>query len=432
MERRKNIFGWLMYDWANSAYVLTVATAVLPSYFAAVVVPPEGAVIAGMTFSAPALWGFMVSLAAFLVFVCAPSLGAIADRCGYLKRFLVAFCILGCFSALMLSFATAGDIAWVVVFFTLAQFGFAGGNIFYDAFLPRIAPREELDSLSGKGFAYGYIGGGLQFLLCLLLITGHEALGIGQDDAARLSMAGAALWWFGFALVTFRDLSNPGTLQKLSGRERPAIGQTALYGIRHSLRTILNLFSNPAVGLFLLAYLFFNDGVMTVISMSTIYGKEELGLPVSALMLTLLLIQFVAFAGSLAFSRLARHIGAKRALILSLVIWSGIVLYAFFITTIWQFMLLGVMVGLVLGGSQALSRSLYAAMIPREESAQYFSFFSIMTKMSSIGGPLVFALVRQFTGSSRLSVLAILFFFLVGILLLLFVRTPAPDRATPA
>jgi MFS transporter, UMF1 family len=429
MQRRKDIFGWLMYDWANSAYVLTVATAVLPSYFAAVVVPPEGAVIGGVVFSAAALWGFMVSLAALLVFLCAPSLGAIADRCGYLKRFLISFCILGSFSALMLSFASAGDVYWVILFFTLAQFGFAGGNIFYDAFLPRIARRDELDSISGKGYAYGYIGGGLQFLLCLLLISGHEVLGIGQDDAARMSMAAAALWWFGFALVTFRDLPNPAVPNHFRANVQHTIGQTALYGMRHSIGTLASLFRTPSVGLFLLAYLFYNDGIMTVISMSTIYGKEELGLPVSSLMLTLLFIQFVAFFGSLLFARIADSIGSKKALVLSLLIWTCIVLYAYFITTVLQFMILGGLVGLVLGGSQALSRSMYAAMIPREESAQYFSFFSIMTKMSSIGGPFVFAIVRQLTGSSRLSILAILLFFLLGLALLSLIRTPETGKS---
>jgi MFS transporter, UMF1 family len=253
-------------------------------------------------------------------------------------------------------------------------------------------------------------------------------LGIGQDDAARMSMAAAALWWFGFALVTFRDLPNPGIQHDHRSEGRGDLRETALYGIRHSLGSLASLFRTPTVGIFLLAYLFYNDGIMTVISMSTIYGKEELGLPVTWLMLTLLFIQFVAFFGSLLFARIAKSIGAKTALSLSLVIWSGIVLYAYFITTVVQFMILGGLVGLVLGGSQALSRSMYAAMIPREESAQYFSFFSIMTKMSSIGGPFVFAIVRQLTGSSRLSVLAILFFFLLGLALLSMIRIPEPVR----
>lgn len=417
MERRE-IFGWVAYDWANSAYILTVATAVLPAYFAGVVVPPDGALVFGRPVAASVLWGLSVSLAAILVFLAAPVLGAVADHSGAKKRFLAVFCLVGAAAALGFGFCGPGDVALTLGLYVVGQVAFNCGNVFYDAFLPQIAPPEEYDRVSGLGYAWGYIGGALQFILALVLIVGHARFGLTQAAASRLGMGLAGLWWAGFAVVTLRNV-----------RERPGSGTTRLsaagylrLGLRSAAASAREMLRGSPVGLFLAAFLLYNDGIQTVISMATIYGQEELKLSMTTLMGTLLAIQFIAFFGAQAFSRLAGRLGTRRALILALVLWTGVVAYAYTIGSATEYFVLGALVGVVLGGSQALSRSLYAAIVPEGQSAQYFGYFSVVTKLSAIGGPLVFAAVRLATGTSRDAILAVTVFFVAGIAILTRVR----------
>lgn len=415
-EKKRRIFGWAMYDWANSAYMTTVAVAVLPAYFAGVVVPEGGVSLAGTRVQATSLWGYGVSLSALVIFLLAPFLGAAADYSGRKKRSLMASCLLGSLAAMLLFFSGPGLVWYTLGLFMLAQVCFTAGNVFYDSFLPHIAEPEEQDRVSGKGFALGYLGGGLQFALSLVLITLHKKLGLSADQAARIAMAGAGLWWGGFALVTFARLKEPQAAQG-DGR---ALGPGAMLrmGFQRVAAHTKGLARNKPLLVFLIAFLFYNDGIQTVISMATIYGKQELGFSTTTLMLTLLMIQFVGIFGALAFSRLAGRITARRAIMLALVLWTGVVVYAFFLTRPWEYYVLGGVVGLVLGGSQALSRSLYASMIPKENSAEYFGYFSVVFKFSSIIGPLVFALVTQVTGSSRGAILSLVIFFVIGLVLL--------------
>ena len=415
---RKVIFGWAMYDWANSAYSTTVAVAILPMYFAGVVVPAEGYRIAGTLFAAETLWGFMVSAAAFIVFLLAPLLGAIADFCSAKKRFLLTFCVLGVSAAALLPWCGPGAVWPAIGLFVLSQVGFVGANVFYDAFLPQIAGPAEQDRVSSKGFAYGYAGGGLQFACALGLIAGHDALGLTEAGAARIAMFSAALWWGGFALVTARYLREertdfalpPGTGLGLIGYLE--LGFARVWQTMHHVRRVRHL------ALFLLAFFVYNEGIQTVIHMATMYGKQELRLPASALMGTLLLVQVVGIAGALLFARIASKVGTRRAVMVSLAVWCGVVLYASVIRTAGGYVVLGAFVGLVLGGSQAISRSLYASMVPAEAPAEFFGFYSVVSKFSAVGGPFLFALIRHWTGSSRGSLLALMVFFLVGILLL--------------
>jgi UMF1 family MFS transporter len=410
-----------MYEFANHAYVTTVATALLPAYFVAAVVPKGGLAVGSAMLSATTLWGYMVSAGALFVFLLAPVLGAVADRTGRRKGFLQAFCLAGSLFATLLVLCGPGDVALTMLLFSLAQICYVAGEVFNDSFLPLIAPAGALDRVSGKGFAFGYIGGGLHFALVLGLLTLAGRLGIGEGTAARIGMASAGLWWGGFALVTFARL-----------RERPASpAATVATGLGRITEAFRALARRRDLLIFFVAFFLYNDGIQTVISMATVYGKEELGLSTVTLMLTLLAIQGVAFLGALAFGAMGQRLGAKPVLMAALVVWTGIVSYAYFIRTGAEFLILGLLVGTVLGGSQSLSRSMYAARIPKGETAQYFGYFSVMTKFSSILGPFLFATIRQATGSSRLAIISLAVFFLAGLAVLPFVP-PAAEPERPA
>lgn len=418
---RKVIFGWAMYDWANSAYSTTIAVAILPMYFAGVVVPAEGFRIGTTLYAAETLWGFMVSAAALVVFFLAPVLGAIADFRAAKKHFLFSFCALGVSAATLLAACGPGDVWLVIGLFVLSQIGFVGSNVFYDAFLPQLAGPGEVDRISSKGFAFGYAGGGLQFACALGLIAGHKALGISAGDAARIGMLTAALWWGGFALVAARYLREPRVGQPLPpGRAPTLIGYLAL-GFGRVWQTMRHIRGLRHTALFLLAFFVYNEGIQTVIQMATMYGKQELHLSATALMVTLLLVQIVGIFGALLFAGIASRIGTRQAIILCLVVWCGVVVYAYFIRTAGEYFVLGAFVGLVLGGSQAISRSLYASMVPEDAPAEFFGFYSVVSKFSAVWGPFLFALIRHSTGSSRNALLAVIVFFVLGIVLLLFV-----------
>jgi UMF1 family MFS transporter len=429
---RRVIFGWAMYDWANSAYTTTLAVAILPIYFAGVVVPPDGLEIRGTLYAAETLWGFMVSAAAFLVFLAAPTLGAIADFCCAKKRFLFSFCYLGVVSAAFLSFSKAGDVWFTMILFVISQIGFVGANVFYDAFLPQIAPEGDTDRISSKGFAYGYVGGGLQFALSLCLLAGHEKIGLSEAGAARLGMLTAAMWWGGFALVTVYCLREPRRIQAMpEGFQHLPLGLGYIsLGVSQVLKTIRKLRQLRHLILFLAAFLVYNEGIQTVIQMATIYGKQELHLSTTVLMMTLLLVQAIAFLGALLLAWISKRIGAKRAVIVTLIGWSGVVFYAYFIHSAIEYFVLGGIIGLVLGGSQAISRSFYASIIPGGVSAEFFGFYSVVNKFSAVWGPFIFAIIRQWTGSSRNSILFLIFFFILGILLLSWVNEKKAREAS--
>jgi UMF1 family MFS transporter len=413
MDRSRPVFAWVMYDFASSAYVTTVATALLPAYFAAVVAR-DGLRIGATVVPAVSLWGYAVSLAAVLVFVLTPVMGAMADKGGLRKRFLILSCLAGSSGAVLAGLSGPGDILRALGCFVLAHVAYNAGIAFYDAFMPGIAAPSERDRLSSLGYAYGYAGGGLNLALSLALIQGHDFFGLSKSLAVQLAMAVAGCWWLGFSVISFRGLREPpGTsAARLSWFGLAADGLRGAWTAARQVMVHRNAFR------FLVAYIFYNDGVQTVISMATIYGKEELGLSEGVLLLTLLCIQAVALGGAMLFAWLAKHLGAKRALMLSLVGWTAVAVYGRFIGNAWEYFGLGVAVGVVLGGSQALSRSIYSRLVPPDEPAVYFGFFSVLTKLSAILGPLVFAVVRQATGSSRPAVLALVIFFLVGLTLL--------------
>ncbi|EDZ97089.1 conserved hypothetical protein [Limnospira maxima CS-328] len=417
LNDRRQIFGWIMYDWANSAYVTTVVVAVLPAYFAAVVVPPGGVTIAGINYSATALWGFVSSLAAFLVFMVAPIMGAISDFSASKKKFLIICAYTGCLAASLLFFSGKGDVWLTLILFIIAQIGFVGGNIFYDAFLPHIASEDKMDWVSGQGFAWGYIGGGLQLALSLALIAGHETIGISAELAARLAILMAAVWWGGFSLITFFNLKEAQTFEEIPPEYQhlPPWRAYIKVGIVRTIVTVRKVRLFKHLLRFLIAYMIYNNGIQTVITMATIYGAEELGFSQNVLMITLLVIQFVSFFGALGFSKLAELTTSKTALMISLVGWSIVVIYAYFMNSPTEYFILGGIVGLVLGGSQSLSRSFYGSIIPPWAAAEFYGFYSVFSKGSAIFGPFLFAVILQVTGTARNSILALIVFFIAGL-----------------
>jgi UMF1 family MFS transporter len=427
----KTIFGWCMYDWANSAYVTTVAVGLLPYYFARVVVGESGVNLGGTVYSATTLWGLTVSAAAVIAFVSAPVLGAVADFSSAKKRFLLFFAYSGAIATALLYFSKPGDVIKTLAFFLIAQLGFICGNVFYDAFLPQIASEDRMDWVSGKGYAFGYVGGGLQFAGALALVAGHDSLGISQELAARIGIGTAALWWAGFTVITAVRLRDVLPSETLGGEYRrwPRVAAYLATGLSRTWQTTRKVRRFRHLLLYLIAFMLYNDGIQTVIDMATIYGAEELRFGPQVLMLTLLVIQAIASVGALLFGRLAQRIGSKQAIMVTLILWSGVVIYAYFIHTATEFFVLGGIVGLVLGGSQALSRSFYGSMIPESASAEFFGFYTVFSKFSAIWGPLVFAMVRQITGTARLSIISLIFFFVAGLVLLYFVDVEKARQA---
>lgn len=420
---KKTIFGWCMYDWANSAYVTTVVAALLPNYFALVIVGENGVQIGNTVVSATVLWSVMASIAAFFVFLFAPVLGAISDFSSAKKKFLMSFAYTGSAAAMLLYFCGSGDVWLTVLFFLISRIGFVGANVFYDGFLPQIASEDKLDWVSGKGFSYGYIGGGLQFAIALTLVAGHDTIGISQSLAARIGIAMAGLWWAGFMLFTFAHLKEGRASESIPERHQSTRKLFVYFtiGVARTLGTLRKVGRLKHLLLFLIAFMIYNDGIQTVISMATIYGTEELRLSTTVLMLTLLVTQIIAAGGALLFGRLADKIGTKRAVMLTLVFWSCVVTYGYFLHTATEYFILGATAGIFMGGSQALSRSLYGSMIPEQSSAEFYGFYSVFSKFSAIWGPLAFGVIRQITGTARLSILSLMVFFIAGLILLWFV-----------
>ena len=410
--QNKVLFGWCLYDWANSAFATVVLAAVLPVYFANLV-PSQGAEVfwSSSPVQATALWGYSVSMSMAVVALTAPGLGNLADRRGWRRHLLLLFCLLGSLATCGLYFAGPGQYLLAAGLFILGNIGFASGNIFYNAYLPDLAQNHAADRLSARGFAYGYVGGGLALLIVFLLIQNHSFFGIAdKGSATRLGFLLTGAWWLGFALPAIGWLKDIPVLQQ---------SRHHLRSPRDYLRTFRELRQYRHLWRFLIAFLLYNDGIQTVIAVSAIFAREELGLGTGTILGCFLMIQFVAMPGALLFSRLAGHFSTKRAVLASLVIFTVITGYASVMHSAIEFWMLGFCVAIVLGGSQSLSRSLFASMVPKQRSAEFFGFYAISSKFASILGPFSFALLIDLTGSSRMAILALAIFFLSGITLLM-------------
>lgn len=415
---RRTVFGWAMYDWAISAYSTVIAGAILPVYFESTVVGDEG----WNGYSGESLWSFATGGAAFAMFLVMPVLGAMADYSAAKKRFLTVFAYGGALFTLLLFFATSGNVLLTLILFFMAQVGFVAGNVFYDGFLPDISTPDTIDKVSAKGYAIGYVGGGLYLAIAIALIQLADPLGIDGALAARIGIAGAGLWWAGFAWFALKRFRETGTALALPERLRgvPAWRAYPRIGFARTVATTRRLRQFPQLLLFVVAFMLFNDGVQTTINISAVYASGTLELGATVIAATFLIVQFVAFGGALLFGRLADRMGTKPAIQVSLVIWIAVAVAAYFLPTggVAPFMGLGVVIGLVLGGTQALSRSLYGSMIPEAASAEFYGFYSVFSKFSAIWGPLIFGVVRQATDSGRTAILSVIAFFILGSILL--------------
>lgn len=412
-DKQKAWFGWCMYDWANSGFATVIMAAVFPIYFAAIV-PAGGAPISFLGFSrtvpAAALWGYVISASMLAVALTAPYLGNLSDHRGGRRRYLIFFTGIGSIASAALALAGPGDYLMAGVLFIVANFSFASANVFYNAFLPALADAREMDRLSAKGYAYGYLGGGLLLAIVFVLIQWPGLFGLsGAGAATRLGLLLTGIWWGVFSLPTFAHVREEAFV-------RPP--EPLLSGMRGYLRTFAEIRGYRDLLLFLIAFLFYNDGIQTIIAVSAIFARQELGLSQGSILGCFLMIQFVAMPGALFFGWLAGKIGAKRAVMLSLVLFTGVTVYAFFMRHEWQFWILGFVVAIILGGSQSISRSLFGVLIPPGRNAKFFGFFAVSNKFSSILGPFVFAVITDITHSSRLSILALSAFFVIGMLLL--------------
>jgi len=413
-SRCKTWFGWCMYDWANSSFATVILAAVFPLYFAALV--PEGGAslpIPGMSRTVPAtaLWGYVISISMLLVALSAPQIGALADRRGMRRRLLVVCTLVGAACTVFLGATGPGDYRLAGGLFILANFGFATGHIFYTSFLPALAAGSQLDRLSSYGFALGYIGGGLALALVFVMIQWHEFFGFA--DAGSATRAGFVLtgtWWALFAIPTFIWMRE---------RALPQSPEPLVRGFRQYLATFSEIRGYSQLFLFLIAFLCYNDGIQTVIVVSAIFGKEELGLSQETILACFLMIQFLAMPGTLLFGRVAEKWGTRRSILITLCLFIGVTIYAFFMQSALEFWILAAVVALIFGGSQAVSRSLYGSLVPPQKSAEFFGFYAISNKFASILGPLTFGLIADLTGSARLSILSLIIFFIVGIILLL-------------
>jgi UMF1 family MFS transporter len=419
-----------MYDWANSAFFTTVVGVLVGPYLISLaekVVGPEGTVFDLYLFKVTpkGFPAFCITLSVLSMIAILPVLGAIADYTRLKKKMMAFFCYLGVVASSLLFFVTEASYLWAGLFLIVSNMSFAAANVFYNAFLIDITTEDLRDRVSSYGYATGYLGGVVMLVANILLISNAEALGISTGLAVRISFLSASLWWGLFALITFSLVRTRG-----AAKEIPKDKSLVTIGFSEIWVTLKELYRLRHTRRFLIAYLFYNDGIQTVILQSSVFISYELftskGLPEdnSFLLLIFLVAQVSALVGAIVFERLARIIGAKKTIIISLVIWCAIVIYAYgFFQSTWQAYLMGSLIGLVLGAAQALSRSLYSQMIPKGREASFFGLYEISEKGTSWMGTLLFTIIVGATGSFRQAILGLMVFFIVGSLILLVTDT---------
>ena len=401
---------WVMYDWANSAFATTVMGAILPNYFAAYIAT-EGAL---------SIWGYTVAIGSLIAALISPVLGAIADFRGSKKKFMVFFITLGVIStALLYLVDQPGDQLLASILYILGTIGFAGSLVFYDSLLPHVANEEEIDQVSSRGYAMGYIGGGLLLLINVAMIFLGPSLLPAMDEVEatklmmRLSLASVAIWWAVFSIPILRRVKEPARMV-----EESEIGQNVVsVGFKRFFKALKDISKFRDLFWFLLTFFVYANGIGTIITMAVAFGTD-LGFGTMILIGTLLMVQFVAAPFSILFGKLSKKIGIKKSITLSLLIYTVVAIVGYFMTKEWHFLLLGFGVAMVQGGSQALSRSLIGQLMPKSKSAEFYGFFSVSEKFNTVIGPFIMALVTDLTGNSRWGIVSLVVFFIAGIIML--------------
>jgi UMF1 family MFS transporter len=421
---KRERFGWYSYDWANSVFSTSVVTVFLAPYLTTIAedAADAGGRIHPLGISVPpgSFFGYVVSVSVVLQVFVLPVTGAIADRVARKRRLLAGLAFLGSLCTLAMFFVAGQRYLLGAGLFVIANLAFGASIVVYNSWLPDLASPDERDKVSSRGWAFGYLGGALLLALNLALFIGHDSLGVSEGDAVRICLASAGIWWGGFTVLTVTLLRDRPPHAVVADRR----GGTVRGSFRQLGATLRDLRRYPLTLWFLGAYLLFNDGVQTVINVSAQYGKEELRLSQTTLVSTILLVQLVAFLGAVALGRIAQAVGAKRTVLGALVVWTFVLVAAYFVQAgaALQFYLLATVIGIVLGGTQALTRSLFSQLIPPGREAEYFGFYEISDRGTSWLGPFLFALTFQLTDSYRYAIFSLVFFFVVGGLL--FLRLP--------
>ena len=412
---KKVINSWAIYDWANSAYSLIITSAIFPAYYT-FIAPPQVHFI-GRTFERTALASYAISFSFLIIAILSPILSSIADYKGNKKNFMQFFCYLGSAACISLTFLTEENISFGIVCAIFGSIGFCGSIVFYNAYLPEIAAEEDQDRVSAKGFAMGYIGSVLLMIVCLTAIMLNDSMKLGWGAwPTRLSFLAVGLWWAGFAQITFRNLPPSIPSKQVPQRSIFTNGFYELRKVWQQLKTY------PVTKRFLTSFFFYNMGVQTVMYMATYFASGELKLTSAQLIITVLIIQLVAIGGALLFSRLSQRTNNIFTLGVIIIIWICICFFASIVSTVMQFYALAFAVGMVMGGIQSLSRSTYSKLLPpTKDTASYFSFYDVCDKVGTVIGTLSFGFVSEFLGGMRNSVLAIMVYFIIGGVLLLFV-----------
>jgi len=410
LNHKREIRAWTMYDWANSAFATTIMAAVFPIFYATLgAVGETGAIMTSR-------WGFTTAIAALIAAVISPLLGALADFSGSKKKFLTIFMLLGVISTALL-FLPNQPGSWLIAsfIFIFANIGFAGSLVYYDALLPHVARADEIDQVSSRGYMMGYFGGGVLLAVNLVMIMVLPSIfpALGTGLMTRLSFVTVAIWWFVFSLPLLTRVKEPP--------RKIEVAEKGMRPIQASVTRLINTFKDLKkyrdLSMGLLAFWIYANGIGTIITMATIYGKE-LNFSDITLIGTLLMVQILAAPFAFLFGWLAKKIGTKKAIYLSLTIYSLIAIAGYFMYHEWQFWVLGAAVATVQGGSQALSRSMIGRMMPKSKSAEFYGFFSVFEKFASILGPAIFAVISRLMNESRLSIASLIVFFLVGIFVL--------------
>jgi UMF1 family MFS transporter len=405
IAHKRAIRAWTMYDWANSTFATTIAAAVLPVYYSTVasknLQPHE----------ATSNWAFTTTIALILVAFLGPILGAMADFSGAKKRFMSIFVVVGVTGTALLYLVKSGDWLMASVFYIIGSIGFAGANVFYDSLLPHIAHEDEIDQVSSRGYAMGYAGGGILLAINLVMIMFSPEQY--TELMTRLSFLTVSIWWLVFTIPLWRNVKEPP--------RRILASEIGFNPVKASFSRLSYTFKEikkyKELTKFIVAFWLYNNGIGTIIFMATIYGTE-LGFSSTTTIGTLLMVQFVAIPFAFLFGWLAKKIGTKRSILLSLLIYTLIAIGGYFLYKEIHFWLLGFAVATVQGGSQALSRSLFGRMMPKSKSAEFYSFFSVSEKIAGTVGPLLFGVVSRLMGGSRLSIVSLIIFFSLGGLLL--------------
>ncbi|MFN2218069.1 MAG: MFS transporter [Anaerolineae bacterium] len=406
---RKIINSWAMYDWANSAFATTIMAAMFPPFYRSL------AIAAGVTEAgATAAWAYTASIYQIIVALLAPVLGAISDHTGGKKWYLAFFAGLGVVGTGL--FVVLGDDSYIMgsILYIVGAVGFSGANVFYESLLPHIAKKGDIDQVSTRGYALGYLGGGILLVLNMLWYMWPDLFFMpGEGFALRAAFFSVAVWWALFSIPLFRNVPEPPVVRTM---DKAVNVVSAGFGrLAHTLRKMTNY---KQLLLFLVAFWIYNNGIGTIITMATAYG-DEIGIELSDMVIALIITQFVGIPFSFAFGSLAKRLTAKRSILLALIVYTLISIAGYFMQNEIHFYILAFMVGTVQGGSQALSRSLYGAMVPKSQTAEFFGFYSTSSKIAGVLGPLLFGVVSTLAGESRLSIISLIIFFLVGGLLLL-------------